>query len=130
LIRFLAIFFALLLAVPAQAALTVCNKAKRPAKVALGRFAGADWKSQGWWTLAPKTCGVLVKGTLDSRYYYLYATDGGAGTWGGDHGFCIAGVGRFEILGRSGCAARGYDRKGFFEVDTGNLVDATQSLSD
>jgi uncharacterized membrane protein len=130
LIRFLAIVFALLVAVPAQAALTVCNKAKRPARVALGRYSGTEWKSEGWWTLAPKTCGVVVKGSLQARYYYLYATDGGAGTWGGDHGFCIAGAGRFEIPGRDGCAARGYDRKGFFEVDTGNLTDATQSLSD
>ncbi|HTO41978.1 MAG TPA: DUF1036 domain-containing protein [Rhizomicrobium sp.] len=115
---------------PAYAGLDVCNKAASPAKVALGRFDGAAWMSQGWWTIAPKTCARLIDRPLVARYYYLYASDGGAGSWSGGRGFCVARTEHFTIGGRSDCAGRGYDQKAFFEVDTGNAPDWTQSLAD
>ena len=121
---------ALLAAVPAQAGFKVCNKANLPAKVALGRFDGKFWRSEGWWTILPQKCETLLSGPLDARYYYLYGTDDGSGTWNGDKGFCTETVGPFSIPGRGNCAARGYDRKGFFEVDTANETNWTQSLSD
>lgn len=115
---------------PAWAGFTVCNKAEIQAKVAIGQFDGKDWKSEGWWTIPPQKCETLISGPLDARYYYLYATDGGSGTWNGSTGFCTAPIGPFAIEGRGNCAARGYDRKGFFEIDTGQKTDWTQSLSD
>ena len=75
----------LLALAPAEAALTVCNKAAGPARVALGRFDGRDWASEGWWLLAPGKCADVVTGKLDARYYYLYATDGDAGSVGRQH---------------------------------------------
>jgi uncharacterized membrane protein len=119
-----------LLILPARAGFAVCNKADVPAEVALGRFDGKAWRSEGWWTIRPQKCETLISGPLDARYYYLYGTDGGSGTWNGDTGFCTAPVGPFSIPGRGNCAARGYDRKGFFEIDTGQRTDWTQSLSD
>jgi uncharacterized membrane protein len=119
-----------LLILPARAGFAVCNKADVPAKVALGRFDGKAWRSEGWWTIRPQKCETLISGPLDARYYYLYGTDGGSGTWNGDTGFCTAAVGPFSIAGRGNCAARGYDRKGFFEIDTGQKTDWMQSLSD
>jgi len=116
--------------VPAQAALTVCNKSARPVKVAVGRYNGADWMSQGWWTIAPKACATVVSARLDSRFYYLFASDGGSGSWDGSHGFCVSSSDAFKILGRANCPAHGLERKGFFEVDTGSAPDYTQSLSD
>jgi uncharacterized membrane protein len=121
---------ATLIAVPAQAGFAVCNKASLPAKVALGHFDGKTWRSEGWWTILPQKCETLLSGPLDARYYYLYGTDGGSGTWNGSKEFCTAAVGPFSIPGRGNCAARGYDRKGFFEVDTGDEANWTQSLSD
>lgn len=119
-----------LIALPALAGFKVCNKTPHDAKVALGRFDGHAWTSQGWWTVAPKSCALLLTNPLDARYYYLYATDGAAASWDGRRGFCVASSDRFQIEGRADCEAHGYDRKGFFEVDTGQARDYTQTLSD
>jgi len=128
--RFLAVLILCAMAGPALADFRLCNKADVTAKVAFGHFDGKAWRSEGWWTIAPKKCQTLLKGALDARYYYLYGTDGARGTWNGDTGFCTVPTGRFSIPGRGHCTARGYDRKGFFEVDTGNKTDVTEYLSD
>ena len=120
---------ALMAAPPAKAAFTVCNKSNLPTRVALGRFDGKQWTSQGWWTLTPKTCVRLITGPLLARYYYLYATDGAGGSWEGKTHFCTAPGAKFLAQGRADCARRGYDRRGFFEVDTGKSPEWTQSLS-
>jgi uncharacterized membrane protein len=114
---------------PAQGALHVCNKSNLAARVALGRFDGRNWTSQGWWTIAPKDCAELIPGPLKARYYYLYATDGASGTWDGKTDFCTAPGATFHIPTRGHCAARGFDTRGFFQVDTGQSPDWTQSLS-
>jgi uncharacterized membrane protein len=103
---------------PAQAGLSVCNKGKFPAKVALGRFDGKTWSSEGWWTIAPKACAAVIKTPLDARYYYLYGTDTASGVWDGENSFCTAPAPKFSISGRADCTRRGYDRKRFFQVDT------------
>ena len=125
-----AVLLLLAFAAPAQAGFALCNKTAHPARVALGRFNGTDWGSEGWWTIAPGQCGTLVPGALDARYYYLYASDGGSGTWDGTHGFCVAASERFVIVGREDCAGRGYERKGFYEVDTHDDTNVVKSLSD
>lgn len=118
----------LVLAAPAQAGLSVCNRAKHPARVALGRFDGRDWASEGWWTIAAGACSELIKGKLDARYYYLYGTDGDAGVWDGATSFCTAPKERFSIAGRGNCAARGYDPRRFFRIDTGDNLNQVQIL--
>jgi uncharacterized membrane protein len=128
--------FALALAVlltaigPAEAGLNVCNKGARPVKAAIGRFNGTRWISEGWWHIDGRKCAELVAGKLDARYYYLYATDGAVGTWDGSKSFCTGTAGQFSITGRGGCTERGFDRRGFFEIDTGNQLAFTQNLSD
>ena len=114
---------------PAQAAFNVCNKTGMPTRVALGRFDGVAWTSQGWWNIAPKTCVGLLTGPLQARYYYLYATDGALGLWQGKTRFCAAAGVRFLAQGRQDCAARHMEQLGFFEVDTGKAADWTQNLS-
>ena len=113
---------------PAHAGLNVCNKSSLAAKVAIGKFNGVKWTTEGWWTIEPAKCATLVEGALKARYYYLYATDGAAGTWDGSKYFCTAPDNKFAILGRGTCAASGFDRRGFFEIDTGRAVNWTQSL--
>ncbi|HEX3810745.1 MAG TPA: DUF1036 domain-containing protein [Rhizomicrobium sp.] len=115
---------------PAHAGFAVCNKTAAAAKVAIGRFNGTDWMSEGWWTVAAGKCQTLVTAPLNARYYYLYASDGGTGVWDGSKGFCVAATGKFTAVGRARCAARGYGRKEFFEVDTGQAPDWMQNLSD
>jgi uncharacterized membrane protein len=116
--------------VPAQAALTVCNKTVRPLKVAVGRFDGSGWTSRGWWKVAPRGCTAVVPTALVARYYYLFASDGGSGSWDGSRGFCVSRGDKFEIKGRADCVARGFERREFLEVDTGSMADYTQSLAD
>lgn len=115
---------------PAEAGLNVCNKGAREVKVAVGLFNGTRWMSQGWSRVPAGKCAVLVAGKLVARYYYMYASDGAVGTWDGGKSFCVGTTDQFAIVGRGGCAGRGYDRRGFFEIDTGNRLDYTQSLSD
>jgi len=116
-------------AMPAFADFTVCNKSQLAARVALGRFDGTHWTSQGWWTIAPKTCTRLLNGALQSRYYYLYANDGFGGSWEGRTRFCTGVEKKFLAPGRGDCSLRGLDQHGFFEVDTGKSPDWTQTLS-
>jgi uncharacterized membrane protein len=120
----------LALSAPAQAGFTLCNRTAHPAKVALGRFDGTHWGSEGWWAVAPGKCETLIGTALDARYYYLYASDGGAGTWDGTFGFCVGAKDRFTIPGRADCSARGFARKGFYQVDTGRDTNVTKSISD
>ena len=116
------------LAGPAEAGLTVCNKGKHPAKVALGRFDGRDWMSEGWWSVAPGACSELIRAPLDARYYYLYGTDHAAGVWEGGTGLCPPPGDKFSIVGRADCARRGYDRKRFFKIDTEDNLNKVQTL--
>src|SRR5437764_8961394 len=103
-----------LLASPAYAAFNVCNKTGLAVRSAIGRFDGTNWTSEGWWTIAPKSCAALLTGPLQGRFYYLYATDGAAGTWEGKTNFCVAPDKRFRSVGRTSCSRRGFDRRGFF----------------
>jgi uncharacterized membrane protein len=115
---------------PAQAGFQVCNKTGLATRLALGHFDGTHWSSEGWWTIQPKSCASILTGALNARYYYLYATDQKAGTWEGSTHFCVAPEKRFRAVGRADCVKRGFARRGFFEVDTGNKPDWTQNLSD
>src|SRR3984957_7857996 len=129
LLALLTVLAAVLAAPPAHAAFNICNKSALATRVALGRFDGTQWTSQGWWTVAPRTCARLLNGPLQARYYYLYASDGAGGTWEGKNHFCTAPDAKFLVPGRNDCASRGFDRRGFFEVDTGKAPEFTQSLS-
>ena len=116
-------------ATPALAAFNVCNRSSLPVRVAIGRFDGTNWTSQGWWTVRSKVCSPILTGPLQGRYYYLHASDGQGGSFEGKTRFCVSPARSFKVAGRGNCARRGYDTRGFFEVDTGKKSDWTQSLS-
>ncbi len=62
---------------------------------------------------------IQIEGELQSRYYYIYAEDAeGVGRWAGDIDMCIA-ENEFKIVGVKDCFARGYQKMGFREYDTG-----------
>ncbi|NJM31065.1 MAG: DUF1036 domain-containing protein [Rhizobiales bacterium] len=87
------------------------------------------WASEGWWTAEPQKCLTLLKGGLIARYYYVYAVDyEKGGSWGGKAMMCIRDK-IFTIRGIENCPERGFQKIGFFEVDTNEETDWTVSLS-
>ena len=57
------------------------------------------------------------------------ADDIGGGAWDGTNFMCTRDE-SFTIFGVEDCLARGYERTGFFEVDTQNRTDWTLQLTD
>lgn len=110
----------LLAAAPAHADFRVCNDTGSLVGVALGYSEEGDWVTEGWWQIPGETCASLLEGTLNSRYYYIYAEDADrGGQWRGDIMMCTANA-EFRIEGIDGCLERGYQRTGFYEIDTDN----------
>jgi uncharacterized membrane protein len=102
----------------ARADFRLCNNTSGRVSVALAYTDGRAWLSEGWWNLRPSTCETLLKGPLAAQYYYVYAMDERGGEWKGKAFMCTRDR-EFRIDGREDCFARGYDRTGFFEIDTG-----------
>lgn len=115
---------------PARAELRICNETANMVSVALGYRAERGWMSEGWWQAPPEDCRVLYQGDLQRRFYYLYAVDDiGGGAWDGDVFMCTRDE-TFTIFGVEDCLARGYERTGFFEIDTQNRTDWTLQLTE
>lgn len=113
-----AMAFLLVGASSALADLRLCNKTQSTVSVAIGYKATDGWRTEGWWNIPGDSCGTLLPGALGSRYYYLYAVDSQrGGEWGGKSFMCTRRK-MFTILGVEDCVARGYERTGFFEIDT------------
>jgi len=96
----------------------VCNNSGSRISVSLAYTDGETWISEGWWNLKPSGCEILVRGPLAAEYYYVYAMDEHGGEWKGKAFMCTRDR-EFRIIGREDCFVRGFDRTGFFEVDTG-----------
>jgi uncharacterized membrane protein len=117
-------------AAPARADLRVCNQSSNPVSIALGYRAERGWQSEGWWVAPSGQCAIVFQGDLNSRFYYLYVADDiGGGAWDGDNFMCTRDE-TFTIFDTENCLARGYERTGFFEVDTQNRSDWTLQLKD
>jgi uncharacterized membrane protein len=103
---------------PALADFRMCNNTANRVSVSLAYTDGQAWVSEGWWNLKPSDCDTLVRGALAAQFYYVYAMDERGGEWKGKAFMCTSDK-EFKIDGRQDCFVRGYDRTGFFEVDTG-----------
>lgn len=114
----LALATAAVLAGPARADFRVCNYTAGRVSVALSYTDGQAWTTEGWWNLKANVCETLLRGPLAARYYYVYGMDEGGGEWKGKAFMCTKDR-EFRIEGRQDCFVRGFDRTGFFEVDTG-----------
>jgi uncharacterized membrane protein len=121
--------FLAMTAVPASADLKLCNKTQSRVGVALGYKDLQGWASEGWWNVGPNACETLLKGNLIARYYYIYAVDyDKGGSWGGKSIMCTRNK-LFTIRSIKDCEQRGYQKTGFFEVDTGEELDWSIELS-
>lgn len=115
---------------PAQADLRLCNLTGSRIGIALGYRDAQGWTTEGWWNLSAKACETLLKGPLAARFYYIYATDyDRGGDWMGKAFMCTRDK-EFSIRGIEDCLARGFDRNGFFEIDTGEQKSWTVQLTD
>jgi uncharacterized membrane protein len=121
----------LALSAPAFADLKLCNITTSRVGVALGYSDTAGgWTTEGWWTLPAQTCETIYKGVLNTRYWYVHAVDyDSGGEWAGQSFMCTHDK-AFTIKGVQDCAKRGYNRTGFFEVDTQGSKDWTIRLTD
>jgi uncharacterized membrane protein len=106
------------LSVPAKADFRLCNNTSSRLSVSLAYTDGETWVSEGWWNLKASACETLLRGPLAAEFYYVYAMDERSGEWKGKAFMCTRDH-EFRIVGREDCFVRGFDRTGFFEVDTG-----------
>jgi uncharacterized membrane protein len=120
-----------LIASPALADFHLCNNTGSRVGVAVGyKDADGAWTTEGWWNLSARSCETLLKGTLVARFYYIYAIDyDRGGEWSGQAFMCTREK-EFTIRGTEDCLARGFDRTGFFEVDTGEQRAWTVQLTE
>ena len=117
-------------ATPARADLRICNETANLVSVSMGYRAERGWMSEGWWATPPGDCRTLYQGDLEKRFYYIYAVDDiGGGAWDGSVFMCTRDE-TFTIFGVEDCLARGYERTGFFEIDTQNRTDWTLQLTE
>src|SRR5579884_2391429 len=115
---------------PAAADFRLCNNTSSRVGVAIGYKDAEGWTTEGWWNLPARTCETVLKGNLVARYYYVYAIDyDRGGEWMGQAYMCTRDK-EFTIRGIEDCLARGYDRSGFFEVDTGEQRAWTVQLTE
>ena len=116
---------------PARADFRLCNNTSNRIGIAVGyKVENEGWTTEGWWNLAARSCEVLVRGALVARFYYIYAVDyDRGGEWSGQAFMCTRDK-EFTIKGTEDCLARGFDRTGFFEVDTGEQPSWTVQLTE
>jgi len=118
------------LAGPAQADFRLCNNTGSRVGVAVGYKDADGWTTEGWWNLSARSCETLLRGGLVARFYYIYAVDyDRGGEWSGRAFMCTRDK-EFTIRGIEDCLARGFERAGFFEVDTGEQRSWTVQLTD
>jgi uncharacterized membrane protein len=129
-------------ATPGWAAFKVCNHSKQQVDVAFAYpHTQFGWTSEGWWTLATGQCRTIMKGPLNNRYYYLYATGSKGSIWQAPAGqkggfFCIQ-RDRFVLPNRNNqkdgvldCSLHNLQAKQFFLVDTGGATNHVHNLRD
>jgi uncharacterized membrane protein len=115
---------------PAQADFRLCNNTGSRVGVALGYKDAEGWMTEGWWNISARSCETLLRGSLVARFYYVYAVDyDRGGEWSGQAFMCTRDK-EFTIRGMEDCLARGYDRTGYFEVDTSEQRSWTVQLTE
>jgi uncharacterized membrane protein len=115
---------------PARADFRVCNNTTSRIGLAIGYHDGRSWVTEGWFNLRPSRCDSVFKGDLTASFYYVYAVDyDHGGEWGGKSYMCTR-EREFTIRGSGNCLARGFDRTGFFEINTGRQHNWTVEINE
>lgn len=109
--------------------LILCNRTQHLAWAASGRLRDDDFESTGWLPIPSTQCAQLINSNLTDRYYFYYAEAvdengrplreaGRTKVWAGDKVMCIKPT-RFAIRGDENCLERGFESRGFVQIDTG-----------
>ena len=115
---------------PARADFRLCNNTSSRVGIALGYKDADGWTTEGWWNVSSRSCETLLRGNLVARFYYIYALDyDRGGEWSGQAFMCSRDK-EFTIKGAENCLARGFDRTGYFEVDTAEQRSWTVQLTE
>src|SRR5499433_3179779 len=115
---------------PARADFRLCNNTGNRVGIAIGYKENDGWTTEGWWNISARSCETVLRGALVARFYYIYAVDyDRGGEWSGQAFMCTREK-EFTIRGTGDCLARGFDRTGFFEVDTGEQQTWTVQLTE
>ncbi|MGC6534647.1 MAG: DUF1036 domain-containing protein [Parvibaculales bacterium] len=110
--------------------LSLCNQSAFLVWAASGMLRDDRFESRGWTRVPAGACAQLINQNLNDRYYFYYAEAvdekgrpvmeaGRQKVWSGDIGLCTKST-RFVITGDNDCQARGFDRRGFAQIDTGS----------
>src|SRR5882672_6705522 len=114
----------------AAADFRLCNNTPSRVGIAVGYKENEGWTTEGWWNLPARSCDTVLRGALVARFYYVYAVDyDRGGEWSGQAFMCTRDK-EFTIRGTDDCLARGFDRTGFFEVDTAEQPSWTVQLTE
>jgi uncharacterized membrane protein len=117
-------------AAPAAADLRICNSTASRIGVSVGYRDPQGWLTEGWFNIRPNACEAVLKGDLTFRYYYVYGVDyDRGGEWSGASFMCTR-EREFAVRNFDNCLARGFDRTGFFEIDTGEQKNWTVQFTD
>ena len=110
----------------------ICNRSGQDVELAttvdLGDQGGAPgiYLSKGWYGFDNGQCFVMWPGTLQHRYFFVYAQNKQTGQeWKGDVPVCVSRE-PFELSSPS-CGADKYSRP-FVRIDTGNSASWTYNL--
>jgi uncharacterized membrane protein len=102
----------------ARAEFQVCNQTLDVVNVAIGQQQTDVFRTEGWWTIGSNQCAKVIKGDLQNRYIYVFASDVfGQTLLEGTVPMCID-EDKFSIDGTESCWRRGYRQAKFVEVDT------------
>jgi uncharacterized membrane protein len=114
----------------AHADLRVCNRTASTVGLAIGYQLDGEWISEGWWNLEKDECDTILMGALVSTKFLVHAIDyDKGGKWVGENFMCTQDK-QFTIKGVKECVARGFEKTGFYEVDTAGKQDYTVQLTD
>lgn len=113
---------AALVAHPAAADYKMCNATSYVLLGAIAHETSDEWQSEGWVELTPGACAPALSGNVTGGPYYVFARSidahqGGTKYFGGTERFCTTAA-DFQIEGRDGCLARGFDTQDFAAVET------------
>lgn len=118
---------ALILALAAQASATalagglhVCNESGERVQVALVRYEGGTWVSQGYWRLQNTKCATLTASLTNSRYYVHAFGDSGR-IFAGKHKFCTNAFASY-LLRDAQNLNQGCNVKSFFSVWVPDMI--------
>ena len=124
-------------AMPAEAALTLCNRTSYVLYAATAAIKSPQTQTQGWTRIAPGECQVARKEALTAETYLVHARSslahgGAARAWGGSFPMCVRDT-NFSFnqsVTMAACSTEGTFALPFAALDTGGRSNWTMTLDE